>query len=166
MRVIIPISIRRVTAGVFLFSLLFTAPRTSGAWEIIMGMVESIEKDAGMITLRPMHAPPPENTSEKNETSADTKPPETQPKQSTETITVQFADGAVPPRIKPGKPVRLWGTFSETDPATFTAQYIRGCPFMGMHRDPTGVRSRLGRPKHRHHRGGCRRCNDGAELPP
>jgi hypothetical protein len=119
-----------------------------------------------MITLRPMHSPPPDDTSEKNETTAETRTPETQPKESAEAITVQFADGAVPPRIKPGKPVRLWGSFSETEPATFTARYVRGCPFMGMHRDPTGVRSRLGRPMHRHHRGGCRRCNDGAESSP
>ena len=65
-------------------------------------------------------------------------------------IRVAYPPDGIPPRLKKGDVVRIWGDYSTSDPSRFDATHLG----YGHGRvDPTGVRSRIGR-SHRMGRGG------------
>jgi hypothetical protein len=57
-------------------------------------------------------------------------------------IRVAYPPDGVPPRLKEGDVVRIWGDYSTSDPSRFDATHL-GYGHGQM--DPTGVRSRIGR---------------------
>jgi len=70
-------------------------------------------------------------------------------------IRVAYPPDGIPPRLKEGDVVRIWGDYSTSDPSRFDATH------MGYGRgrgDPTGVRSRIERSRRMGRgggRGGC-----------
>ena len=60
----------------------------------------------------------------------------------------RFSGGPPFPRcVRTGRTVRISGSF-DPEKNIFLALEIRGVPGQGRHRDPTGVRARLGRCRH------------------
>ncbi len=66
---------------------------------------------------------------------------------SSEQITVLFSPEQLPASVKTGSTMRLWGNYLHGETREFQAQTIRGHHEHGN--DPTGVRSRLGKRRHR-----------------
>jgi hypothetical protein len=60
-----------------------------------------------------------------------------------EQLTVLFSPDQLPKHLEIGDTMRLWGNYLQEGTNTFQAQAIRG--HYGRKKDPTGVRSRLGK---------------------
>jgi hypothetical protein len=70
-------------------------------------------------------------------------------------IRVTYPPDGIPPRLKEGDLVRIWGDYSTSDPSRFDASHMG----YGHGRvDPTGVRSRIGRTRRMGRGGGNGGC--------
>ena len=101
------------------------------AADVIMGTVQSIDRDRGELALKVM------------DSSAD----------DLEEVIVK-ADPEELSSISVGKVIRVWGNYESGMTGTFQAESITGRSLHGRKHDPTGVRSRLGRGGHMSGRGG------------
>lgn len=118
----------------FLFLAGLSLAYPAGA-ETLIGTVVSVEKNRFVIQ-------------EKQPEEAGLTPREFQVLFVPATQRGRFSSGPSFPRcVRKGRMVRLSGSF-DTERKVFLALKIHGVPGRGKHRDPTGVRARLGRCRH------------------
>lgn len=98
------------------------------ASEVLLGVVVSINRDQGRITLKVIDASG-----------------SGQGRSAPESLVIAVAPEKIPGSISPGDTIRVWGEYSSGGGATFQADSIRKRGSGNNGTDPTGVRSRLGK---------------------
>ncbi len=99
------------------------------ASEVILGVVNAVDREQGLVTLKVID-------SSGNGSG--------QP--ASETLSVAVNPDQMPDCVVPGNTIRIWGEYlGGGSSLSFRADSIRGGQANGRRNDPTGVRSRLGR---------------------
>ncbi len=114
-----------------LIILLSLASGTAAATDVFLGTVKSVRPETGEVVLE-IDGWPAEDDEEKDSDS---------PKE----ITIKVSPDQLPENLTPGKMVRIWGNYMQGDMKNFQVLHISGGGFQGGKKDPTGVRSRLGK---------------------
>ncbi|QTA89785.1 hypothetical protein [Desulfonema magnum] len=116
----------------FILILLFSlTPGLAAATDVFLGTVKAVKPESGEVVLE-VEDWPAEDDKEKN---TDT------PKE----ITINISPDRLPENLSPGETVRIWGKYLQGDMKNFQVVHISGGGLRGGKKDPTGVRSRLGK---------------------
>lgn len=100
-----------------------------GATEVVLGVVNVVDRDQGLVMLRVIDPGGSDSG---------------QPRPDSLSVTVN--PDQIPDGLAPGDTVRIWGNYiGDRDSLSFRADSIRGRLTGNRRHDPTGVRSRLGR---------------------
>ena len=91
--------------------------------QVVLGRVLSIDRERAEVVVVPVGG-------------------ETQGEGMADVLMVTYPPDGVPPRLKAGDVVRIWGDYSTADRTRFDATHVG---YGHGHMDPTGVRSRIGR---------------------
>lgn len=108
---------------------LWMSTATAGAADVVLGVVNAVDKDQGLVVLKVIDSSDDGNG---------------QPRPESLSVTVN--PDQIPDSLTPGDTVRIWGEYDgDRDSLSFRADSIRGRSTNNRRHDPTGVRSRLGR---------------------
>ncbi len=120
---------RRLLVLLIIFAIT-VAPAFCQATEALLGRIVSV--DQGKNELRVRLNPDPEQSED------------AEAGQQGQEITVTYPEGSLPPSMKAGTVIRIWGDYAAGDSQIFESRAIRQ-GFCRAGEDPTGVRSRIGR---------------------
>ena len=120
----------RLAGKIFLLLLLISVPVAAGA-EMLTGTVIAVNREQNSFILDPA---------------------------GEGTLRVKKINSPLPARMKPGRQIRIWGSYDPTG-TLFRATDIRGAG-KRRHHDQTGVRARIGNGRY------CRKDHAGAWKPP
>ena len=99
------------------------------ASEVILGVVDGVNREQGVVTLKIIDA-----------NGNDSGQPQS------ESLSVTVNPDQIPNCVVPGNTIRIWGEYvGNGEGLSFRADSIRGGGTNSRRHDPTGVRSRLGR---------------------
>jgi hypothetical protein len=102
---------------------------TVDASEVVLGVVNAVDREKGLVTLKVIDSSGDDGGSP-------------QP----ESLSVTVNPDQIPDCVVPGNTIRIWGEYiGDEDNKSFRAASIRGGGVNSRRYDPTGVRSRMGR---------------------